>query len=77
MAPENYDVVRCSGSRVRTLGVAIVTLLKESLGDTIQSVKAVIPDPNYAVGSSVWMLKPFFAFPFILEYLRDRKKRSR
>jgi hypothetical protein len=33
--------------------------------------------PDYAVGSSVWLIKPFFVLPFILEDIRDRKKRSR
>ena len=30
--------------------------------------------PDYAVGSSVWLLKPLFALPFILEDKKDRKK---
>ncbi len=32
--------------------------------------------PDYAVGSSVWLLKTFFALPFIIEDKRDRKKRE-
>jgi hypothetical protein len=32
--------------------------------------------PDYAVGSSVWLVKPIFALPFILEDWRDRKKRK-
>jgi hypothetical protein len=32
--------------------------------------------PDYAVGSSVWFVKTFFALPFILEDSRDRKKRK-
>jgi hypothetical protein len=30
--------------------------------------------PDYAVGSSVWLAKPLFALPFILEDRKDRKK---
>lgn len=34
------------GNKVKTLDVVIVTLLRESLNDTVKSVKAVIPNPN-------------------------------
>lgn len=30
--------------------------------------------PDYAVGSSVWLVKPFFTLPFILEDKRNQKK---
>ena len=30
--------------------------------------------PDYAVGSSLWLIKPLFVLPFILEDRRDRKK---
>jgi hypothetical protein len=32
--------------------------------------------PDYAFGSSVWLVKPIFALPFILEDWRDRRKRE-
>ena len=32
--------------------------------------------PDYAVGSSVWLVKPFFVLPFLLEDMIDRKKRE-
>jgi glycosyltransferase involved in cell wall biosynthesis len=32
--------------------------------------------PDYAVGSLVWIVKPFFVFPFIIEDKIDRKKRK-
>ncbi len=32
--------------------------------------------PDYAVGSSVWLIKPIFVFPFVIEDLIDRKKRE-
>jgi len=30
--------------------------------------------PDYAVGSSVWLIKPLFALPFMLEDRRERKR---
>ena len=32
--------------------------------------------PDYAVGSSVWLAKPIFVLPFIIEDMIDRKKRE-
>ncbi len=32
--------------------------------------------PDYAVGSSVWLIKPFFVFPFVIEDRMDRRKRG-
>jgi hypothetical protein len=32
--------------------------------------------PDYAVGSSVWLVKPMFVFPFVIEDILDRKKRE-
>jgi len=32
--------------------------------------------PDYAVGSSVWLVKPFFVLPFLFEDMIDRKKRE-
>ena len=29
--------------------------------------------PDFAVGSSIWLIKPLFVFPFILEDFKDRK----
>jgi hypothetical protein len=31
---------------------------------------------DYAVGSSVWLIKPIFVFPFVIEDMIDRKKRD-
>ena len=32
--------------------------------------------PDYAIGSSVWLIKPLFVFPFVIEDTKDRKKRG-
>jgi len=32
--------------------------------------------PDYAVGSSVWLVKPFFVLPFVIEDMIDKKKRG-
>ena len=32
--------------------------------------------PDYAVGSSLWLIKPIFVFPFILEDKKDQKKKE-
>jgi glycosyltransferase involved in cell wall biosynthesis len=46
IALKNNDVVGIPRDRVKTLDVVIVTLLRYTLGNTIKSVKAVIPNPN-------------------------------
>ena len=45
MPIKNNYVIICSGIG-KILDVVIVTLLRETLGNTIKSVKAVIPNPN-------------------------------
>ena len=30
--------------------------------------------PDYAVGSSVWLIKPIFVLPFVIEDIKDRQK---
>ena len=47
---------------------------KENIWIVYEYLKAGYPD--YAVGFSLWLVKTFFALPFILEDKIDRKKRK-